>query len=160
MAMAGPLSNYRVLDLSRVLAGPWVGQNLADLGAEVIKVERPGGGDETRAWGPPWLKDGDGRDVGESAYYLAANRGKKSVALDISSPEGQQAVRELAAKSDVFLENFKVGGLAKYGLDYDSLKAVNPALVYCSITGFGQDGPYAARAGPATISPSRGWAVS
>ena len=145
--MAGPLSNYRVLDLSRVLAGPWVGQTLADLGAEVIKVERPGGGDETRAWGPPWLKDGDGREVGESAYYLSANRGKKSVALDIASPEGQQAVRDLAAKSDVLLENFKVGGLAKYGLDYDSLKAVNPRLVYCSITGFGQDGPYANRAG-------------
>ena len=145
--MAGPLSDYRVLDLSRVLAGPWVGQTLADLGAEVIKVERPGGGDETRAWGPPWLKDGDGREVGESAYYLSANRGKKSVALDIASPEGQQAVRDLAAKSDVLLENFKVGGLAKYGLDYDSLKAVNPRLVYCSITGFGQDGPYAARAG-------------
>jgi crotonobetainyl-CoA:carnitine CoA-transferase CaiB-like acyl-CoA transferase len=147
MAMAGPLSNYRVLDLSRVLAGPWVGQTLADLGAEVIKVERPGGGDETRAWGPPWLKDGAGEETGESAYYLSANRGKKSVALDIASPEGQQAVRELAAKSDVLLENFKVGGLAKYGLDYESLKAVNPGLVYCSITGFGQDGPYANRAG-------------
>ena len=145
--MAGPLSNYRVLDLSRVLAGPWVGQTLADLGAEVIKVERPGGGDETRAWGPPWLKDGDGNEVGESAYYLSANRGKKSIALDIASPEGRQAVRDLAAKCDVLLENYKVGGLARYGLDYESLKAVNPGLVYCSITGFGQDGPYAGRAG-------------
>jgi crotonobetainyl-CoA:carnitine CoA-transferase CaiB-like acyl-CoA transferase len=147
MAMAGPLSNFRVLDLSRVLAGPWVGQTLADLGAEVIKVERPGSGDETRAWGPPWLKDAAGEDVGESAYYLSANRGKKSIALDIASPEGRQAVRDLAARSDVLLENYKVGGLAKYGLDYESLKALNPGLVYCSITGFGQDGPYAARAG-------------
>ena len=145
--MAGPLSNYRVLDLSRVLAGPWVGQTMADLGAEVIKVERPDGGDETRAWGPPWLKDEAGEDVGESAYYLSANRGKKSIALDIASPEGRQAVRDLAAKSDVLVENFKVGGLAKYGLDYESLKAVNPGLIYCSITGFGQDGPYASRAG-------------
>jgi crotonobetainyl-CoA:carnitine CoA-transferase CaiB-like acyl-CoA transferase len=147
MAMAGPLANFRVLDLSRVLAGPWVGQTLADLGAEVIKVERPGSGDETRAWGPPWLKDAAGEDVGESAYYLSANRGKKSIALDIASPEGSQAVRDLAARSDVLLENYKVGGLAKYGLDYESLKALNPGLVYCSITGFGQDGPYAARAG-------------
>ncbi len=145
--MAGPLSKFRVLDLSRVLAGPWVGQTLADLGAEVIKVERPGGGDETRAWGPPWLKDAAGEDVGESAYYLSANRGKRSIALDIASPEGRQVVRDLAARSDVLLENYKVGGLAKYGLDYESLKAVNPGLVYCSITGFGQDGPYAARAG-------------
>jgi crotonobetainyl-CoA:carnitine CoA-transferase CaiB-like acyl-CoA transferase len=145
--MAGPLSNYRVLDLSRVLAGPWVGQNMADLGAEVIKVERPGGGDDTRAWGPPWLKDEAGADTRESAYYLSANRGKKSIALDIASPEGRRVVRDLAAKSDVLLENYKVGGLAKYGLDYESLKAVNPGLIYCSITGFGQDGPYAARAG-------------
>jgi len=147
MAMAGPLSNFRILDLSRVLAGPWVGQTLADLGAEVIKVERPGSGDETRAWGPPWLKNAAGEDVGESAYYLSANRGKKSIALDIASPEGRQAVRDLTARSDVLLENYKVGGLAKYGLDYESLKALNPGLVYCSITGFGQDGPYAARAG-------------
>jgi len=147
MGMAGPLSRIRVLDLSRVLAAPWVGQTFADLGAEVIKVERPDGGDETRGWGPPWLKDEAGEDTGESAYYLSANRGKKSVALDIASPEGQQAVRELAAKSDVLLENFKVGGLAKYGLDYESLKEINPGLVYCSVTGFGQDGPYAHRAG-------------
>jgi len=145
--MAGPLSNIRVLDLSRVLAAPWVGQTLADLGAEVIKVERPGGGDETRAWGPPWLADEEGEPTSESAYFLSANRGKKSIALDIASPEGRQVVRELAAKSDVLLENYKVGGLAKYGLDYESLRAVNPGLVYCSITGFGQDGPYANRAG-------------
>jgi crotonobetainyl-CoA:carnitine CoA-transferase CaiB-like acyl-CoA transferase len=145
--MAGPLSPYRVLDLSRVLAAPWVGQTMADLGAEVIKVERPGSGDETRGWGPPFLADSDGAPTGESAYFLSANRGKKSVAVDIATPEGQQIVRDLAAKSDVLLENFKVGGLARYGLDYGSLESLNPGLVYCSITDFGQDGPYAARAG-------------
>ncbi|MDH3228217.1 MAG: CoA transferase [Alphaproteobacteria bacterium] len=145
--MAGPLAPYRVLDLSRVLAAPWVGQTMADLGAEVIKVERPGSGDETRGWGPPFLADRDGEPTGESAYFLSANRGKKSVAVDIGTPEGQQIVRDLAAKSDVLLENYKVGGLAKYGLDYQRLEAVNPGLVYCSITGFGQDGPYAGRAG-------------
>jgi crotonobetainyl-CoA:carnitine CoA-transferase CaiB-like acyl-CoA transferase len=145
--MAGPLSPYRVLDLSRVLAAPWVGQTMADLGAEVIKVERPGLGDETRGWGPPFLADSEGAPTGESAYFLSANRGKKSVAVDIATPEGQQIVRDLAAKSDVLLENFKVGGLARYGLDYGSLESLNPGLVYCSITGFGQDGPYAARAG-------------
>jgi crotonobetainyl-CoA:carnitine CoA-transferase CaiB-like acyl-CoA transferase len=145
--MAGPLAPYRVLDLSRVLAAPWVGQTMADLGAEVIKVERPGSGDETRGWGPPFLADEDGESTGESAYFLSANRGKKSVAVDISTAEGQRIVRDLAAKSDVLLENYKVGGLARYGLDYDSVAAVNPGLVYCSITGFGQDGPYAGRAG-------------
>jgi len=145
--MAGPLAPYRVLDLSRVLAAPWVGQTMADLGAEVIKVERPGSGDETRGWGPPFLAGRDGAETGESAYFLSANRGKKSIAVDLAAPEGQEIVRALAAKSDVLLENFKVGGLARYGLDYDSLKAVNPGLVYCSITGFGQDGPYAGRAG-------------
>ena len=145
--MAGPLADYRVLDLSRVLAAPWVGQNLADLGAEVIKVERPGEGDETRGWGPPWLADRDGAPTAESAYFLSANRGKKSIALDIATPEGQEIVRALAAQSDVLLENYKVGGLARYGLDYQSIRAVNPRLVYCSITGFGQDGPYAKRAG-------------
>jgi len=145
--MAGPLSPYRVLDLSRVLAAPWVGQTMADLGAEVIKVERPGAGDETRGWGPPFLKDRDGAETAESAYFLSANRGKKSVAVDMATPEGQAILRDLAAKSDVLLENFKVGGLAKYGLDYDSIRSVNPGLVYCSITGFGQDGPYAKRAG-------------
>jgi len=145
--MPGALSHLRILDLSRVLAGPWCTQNLADLGAEVIKVEKPGAGDDTRAWGPPYLKDADGRDTGESAYYLSCNRGKKSVAVDIAHPEGGRIVRELARRCDVLVENFKVGGLAKYGLDWDSLRAINPRLVYCSITGFGQDGPYAARAG-------------
>ncbi|SEK22322.1 Crotonobetainyl-CoA:carnitine CoA-transferase CaiB [Atopomonas hussainii] len=143
----GALSGIRVLDLSRVLAGPWCGQNLADLGAEVIKVERPGSGDDTRQWGPPYLKDRDGHDSREAAYFLCANRNKESLTIDFTQPEGQRLVRELAAKSDVLIENFKVGGLATYGLDYASLKAVNPKLIYCSITGFGQDGPYASRAG-------------
>ncbi|AOE82660.1 CaiB/BaiF CoA transferase family protein [Pseudomonas sp. TCU-HL1] len=145
--MAGALSHIRVLDLSRVLAGPWSGQILADLGAEVIKVERPGSGDDTRAWGPPFLKGADGRDTSEAAYFLAANRNKQSVTIDFTRPEGQQLVRDLAAKSDILIENFKVGGLAAYGLDYESLKAINPRLIYCSITGFGQFGPYAKRAG-------------
>jgi len=143
----GALSHLRVLDLSRVLAGPWSGQILADLGADVIKVERPGSGDDTRAWGPPFLKDAQGENTSEAAYYLSANRNKRSVTIDLTQPEGQRLVRELAAKSDVVIENFKVGGLAAYGLDYPSLKAVNPKLVYCSITGFGQTGPYAKRAG-------------
>jgi len=143
----GALSHLRVLDLSRVLAGPWAGQLLADLGAEVIKVEKPGEGDDTRRWGPPFLKDRDGRDSQESAYYLSTNRGKRSVAIDITQARGQELVRQLAAQCDVVLENFKVGGLAKYGLDYASLKAAKPDIVYCSITGFGQDGPYANRAG-------------
>ena len=145
--MSAALSHIRVLDLSRVLAGPWCTQNLADLGAEVIKVEKPGSGDDTRAWGPPYLKDGDGKDTTEAAYYLACNRGKKSLTLDITRPEGQRIVRELARTSDVVLENYKVGGLKKYGLDWPGLKEINPRLVYCSITGFGQDGPYASRAG-------------
>jgi len=145
--MGGALSGVRVLDLSRVLAGPWAGQLLADLGAEVIKVERPGSGDDTRAWGPPYLKDAAGENTSEAAYYLCANRNKESIAIDITRPEGQRLVRELAALSDVVIENFKVGGLKQYGLDYDSLRRVNPRLVYCSITGFGQDGPYAARPG-------------
>ncbi|MCY1358840.1 Acetyl-CoA:oxalate CoA-transferase [compost metagenome] len=136
-----------MLDLSRVLAGPWSGQILADLGAEVIKVERPGSGDDTRAWGPPFLKGSDGRDTSEAAYFLSANRNKQSVTVDFTRPEGQKLVRELAAKSDILIENFKVGGLAAYGLDYESLKAINPRLIYCSITGFGQFGPYAKRAG-------------
>ncbi|UKJ74765.1 CaiB/BaiF CoA transferase family protein [Azospirillum brasilense] len=138
--MPGPLSHVRVLELSRVLAGPWAAQTLADLGADVIKVERPGAGDDTRAWGPPWAGE-------ESAYFLSTNRGKRSITIDFERPEGQELVRKLAAQADVVIENFKVGGLVKYGLDYDSLKAINPALVYCSITGFGQDGPYAKRAG-------------
>ncbi len=145
--MSGALSHIRVLDLSRVLAGPWAGQVLADLGAEVIKVERPGVGDDTRHWGPPYLKDADGKDTGEAAYFLTANRNKQSLTIDFTQPEGQRIVRELAAQCDVVLENFKVGGLAAYGLDYASLKALNPRLIYCSITGFGQDGPYARRAG-------------
>ena len=143
----GALSHLRVLDLSRVLAGPWAGQILADLGAEVIKVERPGNGDDTRAWGPPFLKDEQGEATSEAAYYLAANRNKRSVTIDFTLPEGQKLVRELAARSDILIENFKVGGLQAYGLDYESLRAINPDLIYCSITGFGQTGPYAKRAG-------------
>jgi glutaryl-CoA transferase len=145
--MPGPLAHLTVLDLSRVLAGPWCTQLLADLGAEVIKIEKPGSGDDTRSWGPPFLKDKAGRDTHEAAYYLACNRGKKSVAVDFTQKEGQALVRELARDADVVVENFKVGGLAKYGLDYPSLAGLNPRLVYCSITGFGQTGPYAERAG-------------
>ncbi|WP_261528446.1 CaiB/BaiF CoA transferase family protein [Burkholderia multivorans] len=143
----GALSHIRVLDLTRVLAGPWCAQTLADFGADVIKIERPGAGDDTRHWGPPYLKDAHGADTAEAAYYLAANRNKRSVTVDIATPEGQQIVRELAARSDVVLENYKVGQLKKYGLDYTSLRAVKPDLVYCSVTGFGQTGPYAHRAG-------------
>ncbi|ALP63463.1 CaiB/BaiF CoA-transferase family protein [Paraburkholderia caribensis] len=143
----GALSHIRVLDLTRVLAGPWCAQTLADFGADVIKVERPGAGDDTRHWGPPYLKTPDGADTREAAYYLAANRNKRSVTVDIATPEGQQIVRELAAQSDVVLENYKVGQLKKYGLDYESLKAVKADIVYCSVTGFGQTGPYAQRAG-------------
>lgn len=143
----GALSHLRVLDLSRVLAGPWAGQILADLGAEVIKIERPGNGDDTRAWGPPFLKDPRGENTSEAAYYLSANRNKHSVTVDFTRPEGQKLVRELAARSDIVIENFKVGGLKAYGLDYASLQALNPRLIYCSITGFGQTGPYAKRAG-------------
>jgi crotonobetainyl-CoA:carnitine CoA-transferase CaiB-like acyl-CoA transferase len=146
-AMPGPLSHLTVLDLSRVLAGPWCTQFLADLGACVIKIEKPGSGDDTRAWGPPWLCDADGAETPESAYYLACNRGKRSVAVDFTRPEGQAIVRELAVQADIVVENFRVGGLAKYGLDYANLSAINPRLVYCSITGFGQTGPYAERPG-------------
>lgn len=145
--MSGALSHIRVLDLSRVLAGPWAGQILGDLGAEVIKVERPGTGDDTRHWGPPYLRDAQGEDTSEAAYYLSANRNKQSLTLDFTQPEGQRIIRELVAQCDVLLENFKVGGLAAYGLDYESLKVINPRLIYCSITGFGSDGPYAQRAG-------------
>ena len=141
------LDGIRVLDLSRVLAGPWCTQTLADLGADVIKIERPGSGDDTRSWGPPFLKDRDGRDTGEAAYYLGTNRNKRSVTCDIAQPEGQALVRELAKHCHVFVENFKVGDMARYGLDYASLRAVNPRLVYCSVTGFGQTGPYRERAG-------------
>ncbi|MDR0634990.1 MAG: CoA transferase [Azoarcus sp.] len=145
--MSAALSDIRVLDLSRVLAGPWATQILADLGAEVIKIERPGTGDDTRGWGPPYLKDTEGRDTREAAYFLAANRNKKSVTLNVSTPEGQEIVRQLAAQSDVFIENYKVGDMARYHLAYDDLKKINPKLIYCSITGFGQDGPLANLAG-------------
>jgi crotonobetainyl-CoA:carnitine CoA-transferase CaiB-like acyl-CoA transferase len=141
------LDGIRILDLSRVLAGPWCTQTLADLGADVIKIERPGSGDDTRSWGPPFLKDAQGQDTHEAAYYLGTNRNKRSVTCDISRPEGQALVRALAAHCDVFVENFKVGDMARYGLDYASLKAINPRLVYCSVTGFGQTGPYRERAG-------------
>lgn len=141
--MSGVLSNIRVLDLSRVLAGPWASQTLADLGAEVIKIERPGTGDDTRGWGPPYLRDQDGKDTTEAAYFLAVNRGKQSVTLNVSKPEGQEIIRRLAKESDVFIENYKVGDMARYGLSYEDLKKINPRLVYCSVTGFGQDGPMA-----------------
>lgn len=144
---SGPLAGLKVLDLSRILAGPTCTQLLGDLGADVIKIEKAGAGDDTRQWGPPFVTDADGADTTESAYYLCANRNKRSVAVDISQPAGQQLVRRLAARCDVLIENFKVGGLKKYGLSYDDLKADCPALIYCSISGFGQDGPYASRPG-------------
>ena len=143
----GALTGYRVLDLSRVLAGPWCGQTLADLGAEVIKVERPGAGDDTRAWGPPWMKDRNDERTSETSYYQSTNRGKLSVALNLASPEGQALVRALATDCDVLIENYKAGSLAKYGLDYATLAELNPRLVYCSVTGFGQTGPRAAEPG-------------
>jgi crotonobetainyl-CoA:carnitine CoA-transferase CaiB-like acyl-CoA transferase len=141
------LSHIRVLDLSRVLAGPWAGQNLADLGAEVIKVERPQKGDDSRAFGPPWLKDADGKPTTEASYYLAANRGKKSITANLSNPEAQAMVRELAKSCDVVIENYKYGDLARYGLGYEDIKAVNPKIIYCSVTGFGQTGPWRERPG-------------
>ncbi|HZH53082.1 MAG TPA: CaiB/BaiF CoA-transferase family protein [Microvirga sp.] len=144
--MTKPLEGLKVLELARILAGPWVGQLLADLGADVVKVERPGAGDDTRGWGPPFIEGADGGDL-SAAYFHSCNRGKRSIAADFETAEGQELVRRLAAHADVVIENFKVGGLKKYGLDYESLKRVNPRLVYCSITGFGQNGPYAARAG-------------
>jgi crotonobetainyl-CoA:carnitine CoA-transferase CaiB-like acyl-CoA transferase len=147
MARMNALDGIRVLDLSRVLAGPWCTQTLADLGADVVKIERPGSGDDTRGWGPPFLQDRDGHDTHEAAYYLGANRNKRSLTCDIAQPEGQALVRELARHCHVFVENFKVGDMARYGLDYASLQAVNPAIVYCSVTGFGQTGPYRERAG-------------
>ncbi|NDF78100.1 MAG: CoA transferase, partial [Betaproteobacteria bacterium] len=136
------LDGIRILDLSRVLAGPWCTQTLADLGADVIKIERPGAGDDTRSWGPPFLKDAEGKDTPEAAYYLGTNRNKRSLTCDISQAEGQALIRELVTHCDVFIENFKVGDMARYGLDYESLKALHPKLVYCSVTGFGQTGPY------------------
>jgi crotonobetainyl-CoA:carnitine CoA-transferase CaiB-like acyl-CoA transferase len=145
--MSGPLSHIKVIDLSRVLAAPWAAQNLADLGAQVIKVERPGKGDDSRGYVPPFLKDEQGKDTRESAYFCAANRGKKSITVNLSKPEGQQIVREIAAQSDVLLENYKVGDLARYGLGYEDLAKINPGLIYCSVTGFGQTGPYKDRPG-------------
>ena len=144
---ASALGHLKVLDLSRVLAGPWCTQILADMGADVIKVERPGAGDDTRHWGPPFLQDADGNDTRHASYFTACNRNKRSVTIDMSKPEGQALIRTMALQSDIVVENFKVGGLAHYGLDFESLKALNPRLIYCSITGFGQDGPYAERAG-------------
>ena len=146
-ASRGALAGIKVLDLSRVLAGPWATQMLADLGADVIKVERPVAGDDTRHWGPPFLKDDQGNDTREASYFTACNRNKRSITIDMAHPEGQALLRKMAAEADVLVENFKVGGLKQYGLDYDSLKAINPRLIYCYITGFGQDGPYAERAG-------------
>lgn len=143
----GALEHIRVLDLSRVLAGPWAAQTLGDLGAHVVKVERPVVGDDTRAWGPPYVQDPQGQPTGESAYYMCTNRNKRSVSIDLTKPEGQELVRKLALQSDVLIENFKAGGLARYGLDYQTLSAVNPKLIYCSITGFGHTGPYSQRAG-------------
>ena len=143
----GALAGIQVLDLSRVLAGPWCTQILADLGADVVKVERPGSGDDTRHWGPPFLKDAQGNDTTQASYFTACNRNKRSVTIDMATPEGQQLIRQMALQADVVVENFKVGGLEQYGLDHASLRALNPRLVYCSITGFGQDGPYAERAG-------------
>ncbi len=143
----GALSHLKVLDLSRVLAGPWCTQMLADLGADVVKVERPKEGDDTRHWGPPFLKDEEGNDTTHASYFTACNRNKRSITIDIAKPEGQALIRQMALSSDILVENFKVGGLKHYGLDYESLKVLNPKLIYCSITGFGQDGPYAERAG-------------
>jgi crotonobetainyl-CoA:carnitine CoA-transferase CaiB-like acyl-CoA transferase len=155
-----PLSHIRVLDLSRVLAGPWAAQFLADMGADVIKIERPGEGDDTRSWGPPYLVEPTADDPGISAYFTCTNRGKKSVAVDMATPAGQDIIKRLAAKSDVVIENFKVGGLAKYGLDYASLKTVNPKIVYCSVTGFGQTGPYANRPGYDYLAQGMGGLMS
>jgi crotonobetainyl-CoA:carnitine CoA-transferase CaiB-like acyl-CoA transferase len=157
--MKRPLEGLRVLELARILAGPWAGQLLADLGADVVKVERAGAGDDTRTWGPPFVMAPDGENL-SAAYFHSANRGKRSILLDLSTDEGQAAVRKLAARADIVLENFKVGGLARYGLDHESLKAVNPRLIYCSITGFGQDGPYAAHAGYDFLIQGMGGAMS
>lgn len=157
---SGPLSHIRVLDMSRVLAGPWAGQLLADFGADVVKVERPGAGDDTRGWGPPFLKDPRGHETKEAAYYLSANRAKRSLTLDLASPAAQEVARGLAAHADILIENYKIGGLAKYGLDYDSVKQGNPGLIYCSITGYGQTGPYAGHAGYDMIIQAAGGLMS
>ncbi|MET4578736.1 CaiB/BaiF CoA transferase family protein [Ottowia thiooxydans] len=156
----GALSHVRVLDLSRVLAGPWATQNLADLGAEVIKVERPSVGDDTRSWGPPWIRDDDGEYTQDSTYYAAANRGKKSITVDIASSEGQELIRALAAISDVVVENYKIGDLKRYGLDYEALSAINPRLVYCSITGYGQTGPSSHKPGYDFVFQAQGGLMS
>jgi crotonobetainyl-CoA:carnitine CoA-transferase CaiB-like acyl-CoA transferase len=145
--LPGALDGVKVLDLSRVLAGPWCTQILADLGADVVKIERPGAGDDTRTWGPPFLKDAEGRDTDQSTYFTACNRNKRSVTVDMAAPEGQALLQKMALQADVVVENFKTGGLKQYGLDHESLRALNPRLVYCSVTGFGHDGPYAERAG-------------
>ena len=157
----GPLVGLKVLDLSRILAGPWAGQLLADFGADVVKVERPGTGDDTRAWGPPFLRDTEGAETtNNAAYYMSANRGKRSITLDFAAPEGQAVVKRLVECADVLIENYKVGGLAKYGLDHAALSAVNPRLIYCSITGFGQSGPYAHRTGYDLIAQAMGGIMS
>ncbi len=156
----GPLAGLRVLDLSRILAAPFATQYLGDLGADIIKVERPGRGDDTRAWGPPYVTGADGAPTGESAYYLSANRNKRSIAIDMADPEGAETIRRLAAKCDVLVENFKVGGLAKYGLDYESIRAVNPSIVYLSVTGFGQTGPNAHRPGYDLLAQGAGGIMS
>ena len=158
--MSGPLSGIRVLDLSRVLAGPSCTQMLGDLGADIIKVERPGDGDDTRKWGPPYLKDADGNDTTESAYYLSCNRNKRSIAVDIATPQGQAIIHELLDKSDILIENFKAGGLKKYGLDYDSVKAKHPHIIYASITGFGQTGPLASEPGYDIMAQATGGLMS
>ena len=158
--MSGALSNIRVLDLTRILAGPWCTQNLADLGADVIKVERPTAGDDTRHWGPPWLRDEAGADTEDSTYYSSTNRNKKSIAVDLASAEGQALIRELAAKSDVLVENYKVGDLARYGLGYDDIRKINPRIVYCSITGYGQTGPSAHRPGYDFVFQGQGGLMS
>ncbi|CAI8780676.1 Succinate--glutarate CoA-transferase [Pseudomonas serbica] len=160
MMTKGPLSNIRVLDMSRILAGPWAAQMLADLGAEVIKIERPGKGDDSRQFGPPFLKDAEGRNTRESSFYISTNRNKKSITCDIAKPEGQALVRKLVAKCDVLLENYKVGDLKRYGLDYASLSEENPRLIYCSLTGFGQTGPYAPRPGYDSIFQAMGGLMS
>jgi len=158
--MSAPLQGLRVFDLTRILAGPTGTQLLGDLGADVIKIERPGMGDDTRKWGPPFVKDAQGRDTSESAYYLAINRNKRSISLDIAKPEGQEIAKRLIAKCDIFVENFKVGDMAKYGLDYDNIKYDYPGLIYCSITGFGQTGPYASRAGYDFLAQGMGGIMS
>ncbi len=147
MTLPAALDGIKVLDLSRVLAGPWCTQILADLGADVVKIERPGAGDDTRSWGPPFLKDAEGRDTDQASYFTACNRNKRSVTVDMATPQGRALLQRMAAQSDIVVENFKTGGLAQYGLDYASLRALNPRLIYCSVTGFGHDGPYAERAG-------------